>query len=1130
MKMADPENPQRDSENTAFVFHDAAGRRWPRVKRVAFALGMLLFAAVILFVRSLLEKPELRLPGTVLALRSQLQGFQKSKPPSGTASSKPDMSGPRHTLAPQERDRRSRRLAIEAKANRPIMLGFSVNSDKTSLLSLKRHAEQLTHLSPRWFSFKNENCELEVRNSIEVENFANDHGIKLVPLLTNFYEGWRGDLTEALVTGPEDAQRAFIEQVIGQLKKHDYAGITVDFEEVDPVYTEAFNNFLIHFAERCHEEKRLFLLRVPVGWDAQVFDLDRLAEHVDFFVAMLYDENSQYDPPGPIASQPWFERWLKRLLEFGTPQQWIIGLGAFGCDWAQGGNVGKVLGFADVMAVAEDTKSPEVNFSAPEFNPTFSYRDEGIQHTVWFLDAVTALNQARTARAAGVAGLAVWRLGGEDPHLWEALALPDEKTISPAHLETLEQLDPQDHVTHIGEGEIVYAEQDLSSGLRRVTATPGGLYTARYLTFPSYTTLQHYGQVNPQWIALTFDDGPDKTWTPRILDILRDYKIHATFFVVGRNAEKYPDLVWRMFHEGHEIGVHTYTHPNLATISDVQVDLELNATQRLLESLVGRSSILFRPPYAADSRPQTYEEALPILRAQKLGYLTICENIDPEDWSRPGAETILNRVKQQRGEGSVVLLHDGGGDRSQTVEALPRLIRWLRSSAANPPVNFVTASQLLGLTRDDVMPPAPQAEHRTILTSRFGLGAVQFVEQTIWAFMIVSSVLVILRTLAMAGLAVIQKSRSQRKVASTSAWPPISVMMAAFNEEKMIVLAIRSVLDNGYPGTLEVVVVDDGSRDRTSELVQSEFGGDPRVCLYRQHNAGKSAALARAFAAANHDLIISLDADTQFAPGALRALVEPLVRDARVGAVSGNAKVGNRGRWLTEFQSLEYICGFNLDRRAYDTLNCITVVPGAVGAYRRQAVEEAGGISAETLAEDTDLTLHIRKNGWRIAYAAQAVGWTESPETLRTLARQRFRWAFGTLQCLWKHRDALFNPRYGALGWVALPSLWFFQIGLVAAAPLVDFLMIVSLFVGNGIEVSLYFGAFVFADILLAAIALSLEGENPWRAALALPQRFVYRPLLSLVVWQAILRALRGAWVSWGITERVARVNLKKNT
>ncbi|MDD2707730.1 MAG: glycosyltransferase [Verrucomicrobiae bacterium] len=1121
--MTSPQN-----ENQTFVFHDASGSRWPRVKLLALFMGILIFLAVLFFVRSLLQRPDLRLPSNVRQLQTQLQGLRRQQPPKDPASPKVGFFNLRHTQTQPLRPRSP--ASAPANSSSRITLAFYAGNDQNSLPSLRRHAGQITHLSPDWLCLKNEECDLACRPDPEVESLARERGIRILPLLTNECEGWRGDLIEALVTGPPEPQIRFIRTATGMAAKRHYAGLCVDFEGVAPEYMDDFNQFLIRFARECHKQQLLFVVCIPVGYDSQVFDLDKLAPETDYFLAMLYHENSRHDPSGPIASQPWFDRWLQHAMEFAEPGKWIIGMGAFGVDWPRNGPVGKNISFADAMVTAAATHAVQIETTQPEFNPTFDYQEDKDAHTVWFLDAVTILNQARSVCKTGAAGIALHRLGLEDPSAWDALDAAHKINLTPEDLRRLGELTPEDHITHVGSGEALRVRLEMSPGKRKILPSSDGHYIAQYETFPSYVVLEHYGKRDLNTIALTFDDGPDERWTPKILDILKKEKVPATFFILGHKAEECPKLVLRMLNEGHEIGNHSYTHPNMAEISDVQFDLELNATQRLLENLLGRSTLLFRPPYAGDAQPQTYQQILPILRAQRRGYITVCENIDPQDWSKPGVKGILKRIEKSQEDGNVILLHDGGGDRRQTVEALPKIIRWLRHSTRDQ-VQFVTASQLLGLQRDDVMPPAIQTDRMTIAASSLGLHLIYFLEEMLWAFMVVASLMTLARTMVVAWLAIRQKKRHADEIANWKTLPPtlppVSVLIAAYNEEKVIVQTIRSILNNGYGGELEIIMINDGSTDRTREMIENAFPKENRLRASHQPNRGKSAALSLASQLARHPFLVTLDADTQLEPGAIAHLLRPMIESRAVGAVSGNAKVGNRGKWLTEFQSLEYVCGFNLDRRAYDELNCITVVPGAVGALRRQAVMEAGGITAETLAEDTDLTIQIRRLGWQVRYAEEAVGWTESPETLRSLVKQRFRWAFGTLQCLWKHRSALFNPKYGALGWFALPSMWFFQIALVAAAPMVDVLMLFSLFLGNGYEVALYFMAFIVSDVVLAALALKLEGENPWRAIWVIPQRFVYRPLLCLVVWNAVKRALRGALIGWGKIERTANVKLE---
>jgi peptidoglycan-N-acetylglucosamine deacetylase len=237
--------------------------------------------------------------------------------------------------------------------------------------------------------------------------------------------------------------------------------------------------------------------------------------------------------------------------------------------------------------------------------------------------------------------------------------------------------------------------------------------------------------------------------------------------------------------------------------------------------------------------------------------------------------------------------------------------------------------------------------------------------------------------------------------------------------------------------------------------------------------------------------------------------------------------VGNLRTFIARCQALEYTCGFNLDRRAYTRWNCMTVVPGAISAIRKSAIDDAGGLSLETLAEDTDLTLTLHKRGQRMVYVPEAIAWTEAPETVKTLARQRFRWAYGTLQCLWKHRDMVFNWKYRALGLFSLPSVWFFQIILVAITPMVDLFLLASLPFGAWSAVLPFVIVFLSMDVLLATLACIIEHESLLVAWRILPMRLIYRPMLSYVIWKAILRAVKGALVGWGKLERTASVPVR---
>jgi cellulose synthase/poly-beta-1,6-N-acetylglucosamine synthase-like glycosyltransferase len=352
--------------------------------------------------------------------------------------------------------------------------------------------------------------------------------------------------------------------------------------------------------------------------------------------------------------------------------------------------------------------------------------------------------------------------------------------------------------------------------------------------------------------------------------------------------------------------------------------------------------------------------------------------------------------------------------------------------------------------------------------------------------------------------------------------PPVSIVVPAFNEAQGIERAVRSLAASDYP-ELEVVVVDDGSTDGTAELV--ERLGLPNVRVVQQENAGKPAALNLGLAIAEHELVVMVDGDTIFEPETLGRLVRPL-RDPEVGAVSGNTKVGNRRGLLGRWQHIEYVMGFNLDRRLYDVLQCMPTVPGAIGAFRRQALEEIGGISAATLAEDTDVTIALGRAGWRVVYAETARAWTEAPSSLAALWRQRYRWCYGTLQAVWKHRPALWRQGERRIGRRGLPYLVLFQIALPLLAPLIDVFSLYAFFFLGALWVAAYWAIFTALQLALGWYAFRLDRESP-RALLVMPlQQFVYRQLMYLVAVESVLTALRGTRLRWQPSDHTGDVEI----
>lgn len=1114
----DPDFPK---ERTGFVFSDPAGRRWPRLRLTLLFGGVAAFVAAVFFVQTLFVTPQLRLPFSLRQLKGQLKALQKKNPAGQLPPHVPlwqkflvaraaakKTPAPASAAAPRKWDRNE------------VRMGFYSNGDPYSYKSLEEHAGQLTHLCPEWFALVDGLGTLQVDADVRIPALAARKGLALLPLLTNLQgDKWLPEAVENLAHGPPERQDHFLQKLLAHLREAKASGVVIDWEQVDPAYRADLTKLLAKMADALHAGGLQLWLCVQPGQDLDYIDFDPLSDHVDRFVALLFDETSDVDSPGPLASRQWFESWLRALLQDGDSQQWVIALGSYGYDWTKGEHRAELISFPEAMSRASSAGVAPRVVAPPEHESDFYFEDAGREHSVWFLDVISFLNELSALRKEEAGGFALYRLGTEDPAIWDALDLSRPIRVNQMTRRLLGTLRGTETITDVGEGEIVNVDETRADGARSITLDKDGYLHATYESFPEFPTLYHQGAGGEHQVALTFDDGPDPKWTPRILDVLKENGVRATFFLVGVNAEKYPGLVRRIVAEGHEIGNHTYYHPNLAVCWPEHVRLELNATQLLLEEITGRSTTLFRPPYNADTSPSSLAELAPLQIANEMNYLVVLENIDPQDWARPGAGVILQRIRQQRRDGSIILLHDAGGDRSQTVAALPEIIDWLRTRGDT----IVPLSTLIGSSRDAMMPPVGDGQRLPRLVSSAGFRLFHATAEFFWAFMIVATALIVLRTLL-----VIRLAAPFRRTAPVTAdfYPDVSVLIAAFNEEKVIGATLRAVLANDHPGAIEVLVVDDGSRDETAAEVEKVAAPDPRVRLVRQSNRGKAEALRRGLALLEHEFVVFLDADTHLQSDTLRLLVQPL-RDERVVAVSGHAKVGNLRSFIARCQSLEYTCGFNLDRRAYDRWNCMTVAPGAISALRRSAIEAAGGLSLDTLAEDTDLTLSLYEGDNRIAYAPHAIAWTEAPETLRTLARQRFRWAYGTLQCLWKHREKVFNWRYRALGWFSLPSVWFFQILLVAITPLVDFFLLASLPFGAWGAVLPFVVVFLAMDVILATLACVLERDpirNAWRI---LPMRLIYRPLLSYVIWKAIFRALKGAWVGWGKLERTASVPVR---
>jgi peptidoglycan-N-acetylglucosamine deacetylase len=1141
------------ASSSGAVFLDPTGTRWRRIRRIVLAIGITTTLLALVVVIGVLVPPLLPIwSGDVTALttagphatatsrqaRERLAARRRLLLALGAG--RPAPAGVRPELLPVRPPRRltrARAKADLAPAGKPITAGFYVNWDDNSFASFAAHAQDLDWLICEWAFVvpSGDSVRLAIDRRVLYTAERQPEGRRpLVFAMVSNYDSTRSGFDtrrlRRLLESPDNRRRV-LDQLTDAVTRYGLAGVTVDFENVPDDLNAAVVDFVHRLDKALDRVNRLTTEALPV--DLAPDWLYRYAAANDFVFLMAYDEHYGRGDAGPVASQGWYVKSAREALDHVPPGKAILAVGAYGYDWndADPAAAGTEMTFQDVMTAARDHDA-QVRFDSVSLNPYVTWTDpDSTDHVVWFLDAATAYNQRRAGAALKVAGQAVWRLGSEDPAVWGVLGreVPADPSAAMRHIPAGYDVQME------GTGELLRIAARPAEGQRevRLDAATGLVTDERLPVLPSPWVVRRYGASGHK-VALTFDDGPDGTWTPMILDTLRSRGAPATFFVIGANAEQHIPLLRRIVAEGHEVGNHTFTHPNLALTPAFVTRLELDATERLLEAVLNRRSLFFRPPYFGDAEPTTADELVPVGIATDLGYVTAGLHVDSEDWTEPGADAILGNVLNTRTRGSVVLLHDGGGDRSGTVAALGAMIDSLRARGDT----LVLLSSLAGLAPGAAMPSLPSASAATRFAELALFGLLGGTELGLYWVFLVAVVLGIGRLVWILALAVVQ--RLQTRPALEPFAPSASVIVPAYKEEKVIAATIRSLLAQDYAGPLEIVVVDDGSPDRTYDVAVEAFGAEPRVRIFRKPNGGKASALNYGIARAAGEIVVCLDADTVFEPDTLRELVQPL-RDFRVGAVAGNAKVGNRVNLVTRWQAVEYVTSQNLDRRAFSLLDGITVVPGAVGAWRKSLVEEVGGFSDDTLAEDQDLTLTIRRRGYRIAYADRAIGWTEAPDTLATLARQRFRWSFGTLQCAWKHRDVLLRPRYGSLGLVAMPNVWIFQLLLPAISPLADLLFVWSLVsvwlvkaehgatyaLTNLEHVLTFYALFLLVDWLAAVAAFLLEPEEDRSLTwLIFLQRFAYRQVMYWVVVRAFLVAARGRLVGWGKLERKATVQV----
>lgn len=1038
-----------------------------------------------------------------------------------------------------------------------IKAAFYTPWNLAALPDLKKNADKLNTIYPEWFFIDTINFKLQTRIDIAGLEIMKQNKLSVQPIFNNFHSNksnpaagfFDSKLAHVLFTNSE-VRKNIIQQIVDTLTHYQLQGLNVDLENLNEKTNEPFTSFQMELYNALHNKN--MILSMDVQAMNEDYDLVKLDKYNDYFILMAYDQYSDLKSgPGPISSQKWIEEQLSWMDDKINADKIILGVAGYGRDWTEDEDGKSVVDmtYTEIINRAKFANAV-IDFDNDTYNLHYTYIEPAtdsiaeVKHNIWFIDAATTFNTLRFSSDYSTAGTALWHLGGEDPRIWKfygrdlsKTAL--EKTAFDFNSLTVSAFDPNTKPTAVGEGELLRILYTPEKGHIKIEIDSNDLLIAeqQYLNLPSGYVYEKFAEdktpigTNGHKIILTFDDGPDETFTPQILNILEKEKIPATFFIVGINAERNIPILQRIYKSGYEIGNHTFTHGNIANMSLERAELEMKTTRALIECITGHSTILFRAPYNADSEPQTFEEIEPLARSKKDNYISVGESIDPNDWDpNMNADSIVNRTIRyaEANDASVILMHDAGGKtRQPTIDALPRIIDYFKKRGCR----FTTVADLMGKTKDDVM-PAIQMDWK----NKFNFYFVEFsywAGQFLFSLFIIGIILSISRMILMASIAFIQKRR-EKKMAISFAQPGVTVIIPAYNEEVDAVRTVESLLQQDYPN-LKIIFVDDGSKDNTYEKVKNHFENVPAVQVITKPNGGKATALNFGINIATDDYVVCIDADTQLKTDAITELMKKF-NNEKVAAVAGNVKVGNEVNMITNWQSIEYITSQNFDRRAFDLLNCITVVPGAIGAFLKSAVIEAGGFTSDTLAEDCDLTMRLHRKGYQVRNSNSAISYTEAPETMNQFLKQRFRWSFGVMQSFWKHRDAAFNPKYKNFGMVALPNILIYQILLPCLAPLADFILIISLIAaGFGIipsslmDIITFYLVFTFVDVLGAAIAFTFEKADYWKLLWLIPQRFIYRQLMYYILIKSFNRALKGELQGWGILVRTGHVKLEQH-
>lgn len=1087
------------------IFEDASRRRWHITRLVS---GLLLFCGVLLYGLYLYSTHRTFVLPTIADTLPEPYAWLSTYSATTTHS---------RLASSTSADHLTRALALPASATTLRDLqkqpgyftgAFLLQDNAAGLRSFSDHASSLDAVMPDWYSvpLTASSCQVTEHIREDVRYLLHQYPVAIIPRLANFADGeWRADEVRSLLRSPT-RRSCFVNSLADAVRRTDSKGVNIDLEGLTAEDRPYLTEFFLELAQRLREQRQLLTIDLPA--DTSAFDLPVLAIASDGVILMAYDQHYPDSFPGPIAAHDWVKHLVSQVQQIIPAEKLILGTANYSYDWTveEPREPAVSTSYAKTMEAAATTHAQPVMDLASQ-NPRFGYIDMYNQkHEVWFMDANTLWNQHRLVQDQGLVGATLWRLGTEDPEIWKFFGGPS--TLTPLKpQETLFPLDAR-QLSPTTEA-FVLAQQGQHGRIQRQFAADGTIIEARYQSIPLHSTIEQVGRSVPdRQLALLFTQPLDTEKTPALLEFLEKEQLPATFFVTESSLRHAPEIARSIVDRGFLLGVTIPAAPTSTPLSTDTITDEIERTQRALIELTNTKTTIFHSPLVYTGHGIVQDDARTLPIATRLGYISV----DKGTFLEANATSTIASLLQ--GNGRILGVHTLTPETS--VSALTELLPRLREQG----YRFTSLDQAIGVPKPLMQAHASVFE---VTRSQF-LHLVESLRGKQWTVIawifLFTNILSITRILFLAVFAL----RSKHEKVAPSALTrdrQVTIVIPAYNEGKTIRRTLKSIQSSTHKNFI-ALVVNDGSTDRTAAIVEQMQERDTRIQLLNKPNGGKFSALNLAFERATTDIIVTIDADTILYPETINALIQPFENPA-VDAVCGNVQVGNIRNLLTGFQAVEYITSQNFDRRAFEELNCIGVVPGATGAWRRNRVLEIGGYEADTLVEDADVTLRLLQNGGKIVYAPEARSCTEAPATLRDLAKQRLRWSFGTFQCLRKHAKAFFH---GTLGWIALPNIFFFQILYPVLSPIGDLVFLWALITGQFRAILIGYIFFVLIDFVGSVLAFRLEHRSPRLLLLLFIQRFFYRQFMYVMAFRSIIAILRGTRQGWNKLARQGSVRL----